>query len=382
MARLSAPVDEFHALARAAPVEHRKPILARVAELRAAYKKQQERCIAFRQLTQEYADRYLADISDGDLRAEVVSLKSVFEKGTCAGLKSVRKAVMAVSLPDDVKLFRDLDATLKTIQTCYKDLDKFWIGEVRRVTKALKARRMAEDKVRSNGRLFTRLPEDISASPVRPSDPSVINPGQSSFVNSTVQMAPNMSAASTTLHALYHSLSPSSHELPLLRADLHLRLSRLPTTLHWLWSLGRLRTHPSLKAATDEDAQLSRHCGGAPVFHEIGMLLRKTEDAWDALCARRNTVLARVLALDDPDALIGACFAKRLSRVLRAWVKEGEVLRAAAARLGLEPFPESVLSYGAASGDQTSCAHVVLPGIHVAGQPSSKGPSWRSLALA
>ncbi|KAI0055530.1 hypothetical protein BV25DRAFT_167734 [Artomyces pyxidatus] len=164
MRRLSALVDQVHELARSAPVQHRKPILSRVAELRAAYKKQQERCIDFLQLTQEYADRYLADISDEvrsqgavlraleqrlrmakDLRAEVINLQNAFEKWTCGQLKSVRKSVLSIAIPDDVKLVEEMDKILKTIKMCYKELDKFWIGEVRRVTKAVKTCRMNKE---------------------------------------------------------------------------------------------------------------------------------------------------------------------------------------------------------------------------------------------
>ncbi|KAI0057597.1 hypothetical protein BV25DRAFT_1366702 [Artomyces pyxidatus] len=296
----------------------------------------------------------------------------------------VSGAVMAASLPDDVKLFKELDTILKTIQTCYKDLDKFWIGEVRRVTKALKSRRMEkEDGDRWNG-IEAALQEAIdiakedgsalrAASPARPPDPCTPNLGQICIGTVAADMGPAMAMASTTLQVLYRSVTPSPHELRLLRADLQLCRNRdaYLAFLQRCASYGRsvvsgcaslalrpvfprvkdmrdrrargrailMQAAPPLSKASDDDGRVSRSCGYARVVCEIAALLQKTERAWDALCKRRNTVFARVLAPDDPDAYIhaGACSARQLSRALRAWAKEGEVLRVAAARLGTRP---------------------------------------------
>jgi hypothetical protein len=61
---LSTLIDRLHDLATNAPQDHQAQLKRQVIALRTAFKKQQERCIAFLHLTGEYADRYLEDIAE------------------------------------------------------------------------------------------------------------------------------------------------------------------------------------------------------------------------------------------------------------------------------------------------------------------------------
>jgi hypothetical protein len=63
MNKLKDLIDRLQELASAAPSDHRPQLQRQVAMLRATFKKQQERCIEFLRLSEEYANRYLLDIS-------------------------------------------------------------------------------------------------------------------------------------------------------------------------------------------------------------------------------------------------------------------------------------------------------------------------------
>ncbi|KAI0039563.1 hypothetical protein FA95DRAFT_1577526, partial [Auriscalpium vulgare] len=157
MERLLQLVDHLQVIAHNAPSGSRSRLLTEVAALRAAHKREQERFSAFLQLTQEYADRYLRDIADEvqsqrslldmlearlsmakQLRTEAVELQKAFDDGSFKGFQKVKRAAGAVPLPDDTELFETVDSLLREIRACYRELDKFWIQEVGRVTKALK----------------------------------------------------------------------------------------------------------------------------------------------------------------------------------------------------------------------------------------------------
>ena len=109
MSKLSCLVDRLQDLASAAPVHHRSQLLRQVASLRATSKKQQEHFVEFLQLSEEYANKYLLDISaeinqqssfldklEGrleaamKLRGEAVDLKMFYESGTVATMKDLR----------------------------------------------------------------------------------------------------------------------------------------------------------------------------------------------------------------------------------------------------------------------------------------------------
>ena len=109
MNKLSSLIDTLEELASSAPEEHRSQLSRQVATLRATFKKQQERYIDFLQLSEEYADKYLLDISAEirqqssfldmlekrldmakTLRRQAVDLRRSYESGTVATMKDVR----------------------------------------------------------------------------------------------------------------------------------------------------------------------------------------------------------------------------------------------------------------------------------------------------
>jgi hypothetical protein len=106
---LSVLIGRLSELAVSAPQENRTQFNRQVAALRAGFKKQQERCVAYLQLTEEYAERFLSDISNEiqqqsslldalekrldmakALREEAVQLRKSYEVGTLDCIKKVR----------------------------------------------------------------------------------------------------------------------------------------------------------------------------------------------------------------------------------------------------------------------------------------------------
>ena len=63
MNELSGLIDRLQELASSSPAKHGSQLLSQVATLRATFKKQQDRCIVFLELSEECATRYLLDIS-------------------------------------------------------------------------------------------------------------------------------------------------------------------------------------------------------------------------------------------------------------------------------------------------------------------------------
>ena len=109
MDKLSSLIDRLQELASSAPENHRSQLSRKVATLRATFKKQQERCIDFLQLSEEYADKYLLDISTEirqqssfldmlekrldmakTLRQQAVDLRRSYESGTVATMRDIR----------------------------------------------------------------------------------------------------------------------------------------------------------------------------------------------------------------------------------------------------------------------------------------------------
>ncbi|KAI0257931.1 hypothetical protein BC834DRAFT_299573 [Gloeopeniophorella convolvens] len=101
MSRLSLLIDRLHELASSVPSNHRRQLYQQVNTLRASFSKQQERYTEFLKLTEEYANRYLLDISAAikeqssfldileqrldmakKLRGQAVGLRSAYENGT------------------------------------------------------------------------------------------------------------------------------------------------------------------------------------------------------------------------------------------------------------------------------------------------------------
>ena len=109
MNRLSGLIDRLEELASSAPAEHRSQLLRQVVTLRATSKKQQEHFTEFLQLSEEYANKYLLDISaeiqqqssfldklEGrleaakKLRGEAVDLLTLYESGTVSTTENLR----------------------------------------------------------------------------------------------------------------------------------------------------------------------------------------------------------------------------------------------------------------------------------------------------
>jgi hypothetical protein len=107
---LSALINRLSELAATAPQEHRAQLNRQIAALRTGFKKQQERCISFLQLTREYADRFLSDISEEiqqqssfldalerrldmakTLRKEAVHMRKSYDVETLDCIKKVRR---------------------------------------------------------------------------------------------------------------------------------------------------------------------------------------------------------------------------------------------------------------------------------------------------
>ena len=109
MNKLSDLVDRLQELASVAHTDHRPRLHRQVATLRASFKRQQERCIEFLRLTEEYANRYLLDISAEiqqqssfldmlkkrldmarTLYDQAIDLRKSYESGTANAMKNAR----------------------------------------------------------------------------------------------------------------------------------------------------------------------------------------------------------------------------------------------------------------------------------------------------
>ncbi|KAI0299186.1 hypothetical protein BC826DRAFT_62777 [Russula brevipes] len=158
--KFSSLINRLQELASAAPPDLRPQLDEQVAMLRSSFKKQQDRCVEFLRLTEEYADRYLRDISAEiqqqssfldmlekrldmakTLHGQAMDLRKSYESGTVDTMKDVHKALLQ-PLPEDFDLFKEVDFVLDAIRRCYMELDKFWTEEIRRAAKALETRRV------------------------------------------------------------------------------------------------------------------------------------------------------------------------------------------------------------------------------------------------
>ncbi|KAF8486446.1 hypothetical protein DFH94DRAFT_184318 [Russula ochroleuca] len=161
MNKLSSLIDRLQELASSAPAEQRAPLLRQVVALRSTSKKQHEHFMEFLQLSEEYANKYLLDISAEiqqqssfldklerrleaakKLRGEAVDLQMFYQSGTVAIMENLRATVLSRPLPEDDALFSEVDLLLTEIRRCYVELDKFWTEEIYRASEALKMRRV------------------------------------------------------------------------------------------------------------------------------------------------------------------------------------------------------------------------------------------------
>jgi acyl carrier protein phosphodiesterase len=115
MDKLDSLTSRLQKLASSAPPEHRAQLLNKVQALRATFKRQQERFIEFLQLSEEYANKYLFNISTeiqqqrtvldnlgkrleaaNKLHEEAVDLQTFYESETVATMKDLRTTGKAV----------------------------------------------------------------------------------------------------------------------------------------------------------------------------------------------------------------------------------------------------------------------------------------------
>ena len=113
--KLDSLINRPHQLASSAPADHRSQLLNKVAALRAMFKKQQERCVEFLQLSDDYANKYLLDIdaevqqqssvldnlgerldAAKKLHGKAVDLQKLYESGTVASMNDLRATGEAV----------------------------------------------------------------------------------------------------------------------------------------------------------------------------------------------------------------------------------------------------------------------------------------------
>jgi hypothetical protein len=113
--KLNSLINRLQKLASSAPTDHRSQLFNKVAELRATFKKQQERCVEFLELSEDYANKYLLDI-DAEIRqqgallnnleerleaakklhGDAVDLQTLYESGTVASMNDLRVTGKAV----------------------------------------------------------------------------------------------------------------------------------------------------------------------------------------------------------------------------------------------------------------------------------------------
>ncbi|KAI0268943.1 hypothetical protein BGY98DRAFT_324283 [Russula aff. rugulosa BPL654] len=161
MDKISHLIDRLQELASATPLDLRRQLYRQVASLRTAFKRQQQRYFEFLRLTEEYANRYLLDISTEielqssfldklekrldmakTLYYQAVDLRKSYESGTMNIMKSVRETSLKQLLPAESDLFREVDFVLGEISRCYKELDKFWKEEICSADTAFRTRRV------------------------------------------------------------------------------------------------------------------------------------------------------------------------------------------------------------------------------------------------
>jgi hypothetical protein len=109
MNKLDSLINRLQELASSAPPDHRSQLLNKVAALRTTFKRQQERFIEFLQLSEEYANKYLLDISAkiqqqstvldnieerleaaNKLQGDAVNLQMFYESGTVSIMRDLR----------------------------------------------------------------------------------------------------------------------------------------------------------------------------------------------------------------------------------------------------------------------------------------------------
>ena len=137
MNKLSDLIDNLEELARAAPSDCRPQLYKQIATLRMTFKSQRERCIHFLRLTEEYADRYLLDISAEiqqqssfldilerrldrakTVYRQAIDLRKSYEAGTVNVMENVGKTGKAASSSLERSVTDSVDLSTIAAATC------------------------------------------------------------------------------------------------------------------------------------------------------------------------------------------------------------------------------------------------------------------------
>ena len=136
MNKLDGLINRLHDLASSAPTEQQSQLLKKVRMLSATLKKQQERFTGFLQLSEEYANKYLLDITTeirqqstvldnleerleaaNKLHGEAVDLQMYYESRTVANMNDLRatgKAYPVVCISENTETFSSNSAATST----------------------------------------------------------------------------------------------------------------------------------------------------------------------------------------------------------------------------------------------------------------------------
>ncbi|KAI0261147.1 hypothetical protein BC834DRAFT_972927 [Gloeopeniophorella convolvens] len=134
MVRLSGLIDRLRGLASSAPPDRRHEVERQVHTLRNSFKKQQGRYIEFLQLTTDYANQYLLDISSTVMGQEEFldtlekrldmakerhtharELLKSFESEIAGPVEDILRTVSPEPLPQDTGIMNEVDSALREI---------------------------------------------------------------------------------------------------------------------------------------------------------------------------------------------------------------------------------------------------------------------------
>ncbi|KAI0261155.1 hypothetical protein BC834DRAFT_491268 [Gloeopeniophorella convolvens] len=185
MTRLSGLIDLLENLASSAAPERRPGINKQVQVLRSSLKKQQERYIEFLQLSRDYANKFLLDISSTiigqeefldtlekrldmakELHTQAIRLRKSYENEIAGPVEDIRKTVLSEPLPPDTGTVDEVDSVLEEIRHCHTAMNEFWLDEAQRANKALKTSRIGDDDIARWKGFRASLDQTIASSKV------------------------------------------------------------------------------------------------------------------------------------------------------------------------------------------------------------------------
>jgi len=232
MSRLSTLIHQLSELAITAPPERRRQLTRRAAALRADFKRQRERFLAFLRLSKRYADKFVSDVSEEiqqqtsfldalekrldtakSLREQADHLRLSYEIDTVQSMKKVRCTVLSQPLPEDVHLLTEMDIVLSDIQQSYMEMDKFWVDEVWKVLKALKNRRLDRGDI-DRWRIFRAcLEQSIAHWETGPPDnPVALHPNTLPSAHDLIHIVSSLSSSGRSAQRTLRSVRLSTSE--------------------------------------------------------------------------------------------------------------------------------------------------------------------------